>query len=165
MWDLTYGLMSMTPLQSGYYGFLTGAVTAGTLSSIVYYARRSAFVHPTGVLHKSMHLLNSSADVRIAMGGYLTSTNLSAFNSRYGSWTLSSWKPTWSPARVEMIFKIYCQDTEGIATVIATQNGLHSQIEFLGVDIMNKDSLRILVEGDRKDFVVHDLLRSKVVLN
>jgi hypothetical protein len=165
MWDLTYGLMTMTPFQSGYYGFLTGAVTAGTLSSIVYYARRSAVVHPSGVLHKAMYLLNSSSDVRIAMGGYLKSNDFAAFNSQYGAWTLSSWKPTWSPARVEMIFKIYCQDTEGIATVIATQNGLHSQIEFLGIDVLNKDSLRILVEGDRKDFILHDLLRSKVVFN
>lgn len=165
MWDLTYGLMNMTPFQSGYYGFLTGGVTAATLSGMAYYGKRSSVIHPSGVLNKALYQLNSSSDVRIAMGGYITSSNLAAFTSQYGTWTLSSWKPSWQPARVEMIFKIHCQNTEGIATVIAIQKGLHSQIEFLGVDILNKDTLRILVHGDRNNFSYHDALRSRVVFN
>jgi hypothetical protein len=165
MWDLTFGLMNMTPFQSGYYGFLTGSMTAATLSGMAYYGKRAAIIHPSGVQKKALSLLNSTTDVRIAMGGYLTSNNLIACRTEYGHWSLSSWKPVWVPARAEMIFKINYQKTEGLVTVIATQQGLHSQINFLGVDILENDSLRILVRGDRSDFSVHETLRASVMFN
>jgi hypothetical protein len=165
MWDLTYGLMSMTPFQSGYYGFITGCMTTTTLCGLAYYAKRSAFILPKGVQQKALSLLNSHADVRIAMGGYVTSNDLIACRSEYGRWTISSWKPVWVPAKVEMIFKINFQKTEGLATVVATQQGLHSQIEFMGVDVFNADALRILVKGEGHGFSVHETLRANVIFN
>ncbi len=162
MWDLTYGLMTLTPFQSGYYGFITGVTTTGALGGAVYYGRRNAMVHITGVLRKAVHVLNSTSDVRIALGGAVTTGDLAAFRHQYGTWKISSWKPVWSPAKLEALFTIHCGKSEGIVSVIATQQGTHSKIEFLGVDILNGDNLRILVTGDGKDFAIHDSLRSKV---
>mmetsp|Transcript_18297 Transcript_18297/g.19061 ORF Transcript_18297/g.19061 Transcript_18297/m.19061 type:complete len:250 (+) Transcript_18297:68-817(+) len=165
IWDLTYGLMNMTPFQSGYYGFLTGLVTSAVLGGSAYYGKRTSVIHPGGILRKSLYTLNSNSDVRIAFGGQLSSSELATFKSSNAAWKLENWKPVWNPAKVEMIFKVHSGKTEGVATVIATQVGLHSKIEFLGVDVFNKDSLRILVNGNAKDFSLHDTLRSKVTFN
>lgn len=165
MWDLTYGLMNMTPFQSGYYGFLTGLATSGVLGGAGYYTKKTSIVSPSGTLRKVMYTLNSNSDIRIAFGGSLVSSELSAFKSTNAFWKIENWKPVWHPARVEMIFKVHSGKTEGIVTAIATQHGLHSQIEFLGVDVFNRDALRVLVIGDSHDFALHDAMRSKVTFN
>ena len=165
MWDLTYGLMSMTPFQSGFYGFVTGIVTSAVFGGTGYYIKKISIVHPSGILRKVMSQLNNDSDVRIAMGGYLTSSELAAFKSYTAAWTIQNWKPVWNPAKLEMVFKVYHEENEGIVTTIVTQQGLHSKVEFLGIDIFNKDNIRILVAGDAKDFILHDRLRGKVILN
>ena len=89
--------------------------------------------------------------------------------------------PKWKAPKIEMIFNVYSGKNEGksflafklpltlcifkgIATVKATQNGLYGQINFLGVDVLNKTVSRVLVEGEASGFETHDALKELVKL-
>lgn len=160
--NIMQGLMSMTPIQSGYYGFLTGFATAGTGSSLLYYAKRTMSVDTHAVKWRSLGTLNANEDVRSVMGGHLTAGEMSAFRHQRGAWTVSNWRPMWSPAKTQMVYNVYTDKTEGVVSVDAFQNGLHTDISFIGLDVSNQQNSRVLVKGNAKGFEIHDALKAIV---
>jgi hypothetical protein len=162
MWDVAYGLMSMTPIQSAYYGFVTGVTATGVGGATVYYTAQNRSINADRLLRKTIHILNSSQDVRTTMGGSVSHGELSAFRHSPGSWHIASWRPHWAPAKMDMIFNIYSGKNEGIVTVQAIQEGLHSKIQFIGADVLNQHSTRLLVNGNARGFETHDSLKALV---
>lgn len=152
----------MTPLQSGYYGFLTGFATAGMGSSLLYYAKKTMSVDSHVAKWRSLEALNSNEDVRTVMGGHLTAGEMSAFRHQRGAWTVSNWRPVWSPANIQMIYNVYTDRVEGVVSVDAVQNGLHTDISFIGLDVTNERHSRVLVKGNAKGFETHDALKAIV---
>jgi hypothetical protein len=55
-----------------------------------------------------------------------------------------------------------CRNDSGIATISASQNGLYGNIDFLGVDVLNKTVTRVLVEGEAGGFEMHDTLNTLI---
>ena len=162
MLDVTYGLMSMTPLQSGYYGFITGFATAGMGGSLLYYGKQHIAVNTHTALWKSTRALNSHDEARTVMGGSLVNGELAAYSHTRGYWHIASWRPAWQPARLKMIFNVHSAKAEGVVSVEAVQNGLQTDVTFIGLDVLNEHNSRILVRGHAKGFESHDAMRAMV---
>jgi len=158
MWDITYGLMSMTPIQSGYYGFVTGIATSGTGLGLVYYGKQHQSVDVNSAIRNSISVLNSNEDIRSVMGGSVKCGELASFRHSYGYWTVSGFRPKWIPAKADLLFNIYSERTEGVVSVEAVQRGVQANLEFVGVDVFNDHSSRILVKGNASGFENHDAL-------
>jgi len=162
MWDITYNVMTMSPASGMYYGFISGVGSTALCAASLYYTRTATRVDVNEILIQARRSLNTSEDLRSLLGGYIYVGDLAASRYSYGSWRVSGFRPKWKPPTVDIIFNVYCGKNEGVATIIASQNGLYGRIDFLGVDVLNKTASRVLVHGDGQGFETHDALQALV---
>jgi len=162
MWDMTYNIMTMSPASGMYYGFVSGVGLTSLTAASLYYVRTATKVDGNEILLAARKSINASEDLRSLMGGYIYVGELAGFRHTYGSFKMSGLLPRWKAPKIEMIFNVYCGKSEGIATLSASQNGLYGNIDFLGVDVLNKNVSRVLVEGDSSGFETHDTLNTLI---
>jgi hypothetical protein len=162
MWDVAFGLMSMSPAQNAYYGFLGGVSSSAIVLGSLYYNNMRLYIYPELVYKKSVSTLNSNEEIRAIMGGVLTAGRLKAYTQTNGRWSIHNYKPIWIKPSVNMIYIVSCGSKEATVSVEAVQDGMKPVITFLGAEIDNSLKSRVLIVGDMVGFQKHEAMKSNV---
>ena len=172
--DLMYGFMKLTPMATGYYGFMAGSLSTGALGLLVGIGARNTAIDPLDINKWSIAVCNRSQTCTSVLGGQAKrKDDVFAVRQTMGHFAITSTGPTWKPASVQMVY-----DVEGPAgkqaTVVAeaVRTGWlgKDQLKFVGmVGKGGATQTPILVKGDESaagpGFALLKEMQSKVTFH
>lgn len=105
LFDLTHAFMSLTPATSLFYGFMSGAVTAGSTAGLAWYVGRSFQISPDRAVARAMKLINKN-DAVLAYIGKSRPSGIKSFYSKYGGFAVSASKASlsWESPQIQTMF-------------------------------------------------------------
>lgn len=117
MIDLTSTFLSLTHVESLYYGFLGGCISTGALAAAYQLGYYATFMHPESVVRHALNIIKDKQDIIDRLQGPLRPVDVRVFNSTIGRWVIHKGSLTWKRPIVNTTFAI--RGGKGDAIVIA----------------------------------------------
>ena len=173
LFDLTHAFLSLTPASSMYYGFIGGAMTAGTTAGLAWYGERSFQISADRAVAKAMKVINQNETV-VAYIGKSRPASIKSFSSKYGGFAVNATKArlSWESPQIQVQFVLEGSkmgDRSGggggqqaIASVVYGKKGFSEVLEYVGVDFSPQDphSATLVVEGNASKFTIANALKA-----
>lgn len=149
MYNITYSFLSLTPATSMYYGFLGGVMVSTTTAALIYIGDRSFRINPNRALAASLKILNKNSDLKHLIGSSLSAGPIKVYQSR----------ETFLRPQIQMCYLLQGAKGEALVSVVYCKKGLGEDIEYLGVDWMDKAGkiLDFQLIGDPSKFNIKTL--------
>jgi len=167
VYDVFFGLISLTPREMGIYGLEAGFMAATIFYGGAFLLYRSVQIRPEAVFQVAFNGVR--ADLRAVqrlggeLGGHLESRGLRAY--RVDGGTVDPYRVAWVPPRVQMVFDVHGELQSGIVTVEAEKHSTGLNVTFIGLDVLDgQPGPRIVVQGDPSRMKVKDQLKELLEL-
>ena len=155
LYHVTTSLMTLTPATSLYYGFIGGAITAGSGTSMFVAARKLIYIHPETAWHAANDIINGDRIVTEILGVRTKSGSdvIKAYKHYAGGLTVRNNRPTWVNPSVDLLVKIDGEKCDALACIKISMKNMKEEVDYLCLYFDEKDSHDIsdmLLVGDKK---------------
>lgn len=156
-YTIAASLVNTTHYDSFYYGFVGGCVTSAALGALVLSRGRMFHLHPESAVNAALSVVSKDGRAQHVLGQVLTVSNVKAYRPQMGWYSFEKGSLHWSPATVEVLFKVDGEKSDALVSASVIRKGMGSEVKFLCVDHANiKHREHLILVGDKSMMIIHD---------